>query len=249
MSLDGDDQIYPSGFAGLIDRLEQRQQPYDDPLSSLPDADVDLNALRLQTVVAPAGPGPQDWRHDIDRKCESLTHELAGYSHLALLHALVIAILRRRDPPNRAKTLFFRIWDEQGHAIAQDLPARWLISAATTFADHGRTGDQRVAGMGLSMLFDMIKLHDSERRLSGRSNADPFRHRKHRDRASLAFDMTPYALNHRGDMDRTILARLWQVGTADETITPLTMRMLSLVMSDPRSVFARVQHFKQRSER
>lgn len=246
MSLDGDDLIYPSGFAGLIDRLESRQKPYDDPLTALPDVDVDLAALRLQTIVAPAGPGPDDWRRDIERKRESLKHELAGQSHLALLHALVISILRRRDPPKRAKALFFRIWDEQGHVFAQELPVRWLIAAATTFADHGRNGDQRAAGMGLSTLFDMIKLHDSERRLSGRSNADPFRHRKHRDRASLAFDMTPYALNHRGDMDRVMLARLWQVGTSDDTIMPLTMRMLGLVMKDPRSVFARVQHFKQR---
>ena len=132
--------------------------------------------------------------------------------------------------------------------MARDLSVRWLISTATTFADCGETGDQRALGMGLSTLFDTIKLHDSERRAAGLAGDALSPQVPRPQRAPLAFDMWPYAMA-RGDLDKVLLARLWALAERDATMRPLGMRMLRLVMSDPRSVFARIQRFKSENSR
>src|SRR6056297_1117857 len=43
-----------------------------------------------------------------------------------------------------------------------------------TFGDHGKTPEQRSAGLGLSTLFGMMKLYESERLFSGRDPGKPF---------------------------------------------------------------------------
>jgi hypothetical protein len=173
-----------------------------------------------------------------------LQSEFEGQPQILHLHAMLIAISRRNDPPADALTLFFRIWDEHGDRIAPLLGVRWLISTATSFSDIGRTGDQRACGMALSILFDMIKLHDSERRLSGQPGRRPFRAMKARKRFPVAFGMPAYSFVG-GDLDEIMLARIWQLCERDSTIRPLGLAMLDLVMTDPRSIFARVRELKK----
>lgn len=230
-------------------RQEKREAPFEEPLQALPPVDTDLNALRSQLVAAAPDPGSlPDNRKCALRKKALLQAEFTGKPELWLLHGLCIAILRRRGPPPEARQLFLRIWAEQGSALARELPVRWLISAAATFADHGETMDQRLGGQGLMMLFDLIKLHDSERRQSGRRNSDGFpRTRGGRRPDSLAFDMVPYSLD-RGDLDKNMLTRLWRHAEDDAVLRPLGVRMLQMVMSDPRSIFGRIQRYKERPD-
>lgn len=242
--IDLDDQLYSGGFYSIVQSFERKQLPFKNAARVLPQPNIDLAGLWDIMVPPPDIAPPNDWRDDALKKRLQLQHDLVGESELLLLHAMLIAILRRNDPPADATDLFFRIWREQGKALAPALSVRWLISAATTFADCGQTMQQRSAGMGLSVLFDLIKLHDSERRVSGRRNDRPFRNQRNVDRHPLAFDMQPFSLVS-GDLDRNMLARLWKLCEADETVRPLGARMLHMVMSDPRSVFARVQHFRR----
>ncbi|WP_121061747.1 hypothetical protein [Chachezhania antarctica] len=245
--MDITDTVYPGGFYSLMRFLEEKEVPYDDPLAVLPPVDVDLAGLTQISVIADTTPlGPYE-AQDARRKYATLTAEFDGESELLLVHAICVAVLRRRAPPAEALSLFHRMWHEQGQYLADALPVRWLVSAAVTFAAHGETPAQLSGGMGLAMLFDLIKLHDSERSLTGRPNDRAFPRRSGRKRHPLAFDLAPYALVH-GDMDRIILARLWRFAEEDAVLRPLGFRLLRLLMEDRRTVFARVQRYKKRKD-
>jgi hypothetical protein len=246
--MDIDTEIYRGGFHSLLHRFEKKRRPYANADKALPAEDVDLEAL-AQQIIAPHVIDPSEpARYCAYSKQDRLRQELSGQSELHLLHALLIAILRRRDPPMRAQLLFHRIWRENGKSFVGEISVRWMISAATTFADCGQTGDQRACGMGLSILFDMIKLHDSERSNSGRPGQRPFRQKPGSERQSLAFNMQPYAIR-KGDLDHNMLARLWMLCENDDTIAPLGFHMLRLVMHDRRSIFGRMQRLKSIKKR
>lgn len=225
--------------------LEQRQRPFMDVEITLPPTNVDLDGLHNDTVPTPHKTPKDCPKYSAEAKWFELQAEFEGQSALLLVHAMMIAILRRADPPQEAGDLFCRIWSEQGHVLAPVLPTRWLISSATTFADHGQTADQRALGMGLSILFDLVKLHDSERRVSGQPGNTPFRRKAETRRHALPYDLKPYALKN-GDLDKMMLARLWQLAERDTVIQPLAVRMLRMVMTDQRSIFGRLQKFKNR---
>lgn len=240
--MDLGEEIYSGGFFTLMRRLEKTQLPFDDPLKYLPSVDVDLDALRQETTPAPEQVNP-DALALVDLRRFQFQTEFQEKSELLSLHAMLIAILRRNDPPADVLTLFLRLWAEQGRWLADHLPLRWKISAATTFGDCGATLEQRALGMGLSVLFDSIKLHESERRLSGQDPEVPFRTTPLKDAPQIAFGLASYSLK-KGDMDRNMLARLYAIAEKDAVIFPLARSMLMQVMSDPKTVFARLEKFK-----
>lgn len=242
------EEIHPGGFYKLLRELDRRQQPFQDVTLVLPPADVDLNGLYLDRVPPTAKQVEDCPKYSAEAKWVELQSEFEGQSALYLVHAMMIAILRRKNPPRVALDLFLRIWAEKGAELAAELSTRWLISSATTFADCGQNSDQRALGMGLSTLFDLIKLHDSERRITGQPGNTPFRRKKDVRRATMPMRMKPYSLRT-GDLDRVMLARLWQLCERDPTIKPLGMRMLWMVMTDRRTIFGRVEKFKQRGDK
>ena len=242
--MDEGQNLYPGGFAGLIKRQEKRQRPFDGIEAVLPPADSDIAALFGRATPPPRLPYDEAPRFTAERKWLELQTQFQGQPQALHLYAMTIATLRRDDPPPQAEALFFRLWEEQSAPLLALLDTRWMISSATTFADVGRTGDQRALGMGLSVLFDTIKLHDSERRLSGQPGRTPFRQTAGRKTFPVAFDLRPYAFRG-GDLDKILLARLWLLAERDTTIRPLAFAMLRLAMTDPRSIFGRVQALKQ----
>lgn len=241
------EEIHPGGYFKLMRVLERRQRPFDDLDPFLAPADLDLVAAREALVDAPTLTPDDCPKYSAKAKWVELQAEFAGQPQLYLWHAMMIAVSRRRDPPPQALALFFRIWSEMGTDLARELPVRWLISASTTFADCGQNADQRALGMGLSTLFDLIKLHESERRITGKPSNEPFNRTPGVRRAAMPFRMEPYSLKG-GDLDRVLLSRLWQLSEKDTTIRPLAMRMLWMVMSDRRTVFGRVEKFKPRKQ-
>ncbi len=243
----GPDEIYKGGFAGPLRRQEKRQRHFDGVEGILPTGDVELAPLFDTPVAPPPRPFEGAARFSAERKWLELQGEFQGQPEILHLHAMLIAISRCNDPPEAAIQLFHRIWAEQGAALVKLLTPRWMISTATSFADIGLTGDQRACGMGLSVLFDMIKLHDSERRISGQPGRTPFRPSEKRKRFPVAFGMAPYSFKG-GDLDKIMLARLWQLCERDTTIRPLGFAMLRLLMREPRSIFGRVQTLKKASK-
>ncbi len=200
--------VYYGSFYSLLRRFEKSQEPYIAPLAYLPAVDCDLNAVVSQIVSAPDAAPVSLKKATIERKHLEFQEEFQGRSELLYVHAILIANLRRKSPPPEVLELFLRIWREQGVWLAKELDIRWRISAATTFADCGVTMEQRALGMGLSVLFDTIKLHESERRLTGTPSDIPFKQDPNIERPDIAFDMQPYGFI-KGDLDRNMLARLW----------------------------------------
>lgn len=238
------DSLYEGGFDKLMRFLDKRQRPFTDPAAVLPAADIDLGALFDRKVAAPPQHHEHAERYSAHRKWLELQAEFEGQSEILHLHGFLIASSRRKAMPAIAETLFFRIWEEHGTRLVDLLDVRWMISSATSFADIGRTGDQRALGMGLSTMFDLIKLHDSERRVSGQPGKAPFRFSAEAKRFPIPFKMPPYSLSG-GDLDKVMLARMWHLAERDATIRPLGTAMLRMVMTDPRSIFGRVQEFKR----
>lgn len=240
-----DTSIYPGGFRDIMRKWERARGPWKGAEEVLPPSDVDLRALRDTVAVAPTRrPEPRITKQFAD-KTGLFQTEFDGQSALFVLHAQLVSLLRRDTRPQRSADMFFRLWSEQGAFLAENLATRWQISAATTFAEHGRTAVQTSLGMGLSVLFDMILLHDTERRLTGQPGAQPFRRNGKVAKPDLAFDMTPYRFRG-GDADRNILARLWALAEQDPVMAPLAMSMLKKAATDRRSIFGRLDVLRAR---
>ncbi len=238
------EDLYKGGFAGLLRKQEKRQRRFDGVEGVLPAANIDLAPLFDRITPAPPSSHEDAPRYTAQKKWLELWAEFEGKPEILHLHAMLIAISRRDDPPQVAVTLFHRLWSEHGQQLVKLLNTRWMISAATSFSDIGRTGDARACGMALSIMFDMMKLHDSERRISGQPGRTPFRPERGRKRFPVAFGLDPYSLKG-GDLDKIMLARIWQLCERDTTIRPLGFAMLRMVMSEPRSIFGRVQQIKK----
>ncbi|SMX42653.1 hypothetical protein [Octadecabacter ascidiaceicola] len=237
------DDVYLGGALPFQQRFEKSRRPFVNPGKYLPAVDCDLDMIISIVVPAPEVDYETIKRASIERRYAEFQAEFEGRSELLLLHSMLVAMLRRNDPPREALKLFVRLWEEKGDYLANELSMRWKVSAATTFGDCGETLEQRAVGMGLSILFDSIKLHESERRLSGQRSELPFPTVSRKERHAIAFDVKPFSVA-RGDMDRNLLARLSLMARKDEAIYPLAYSMLSEIMTDQRTVFARLQKLR-----
>jgi len=229
----------------MRDRIAQMladQAEAEAPFAHFPD---DMPAARdlSAPVIAPDGAAEDAAFDDFAARSRNLARAFAGRPRLHFVHAQCVTLLRRRDPPDGIAALFHRLWAEHGDALAAALPVRWLISAATTFADHGPTAAERQAGEGLSTLFAMLKLAETERLFSGFAPDTPFR--PGRSQRPLPMDMQPFAI-HGGDLDRALLARIWRAGTASPATDALTRRLLCGLLQEPRGLFARLGAMRQR---
>ena len=140
----------------------------------LPAADCDLSAF-VAPVKRPDGPPPQATSHDINLLYHRLQRELRGRPGLALLNALTISYLRRNTEHTvKARTLFFRIWEERGDSLAQHLSPRWLVSTLRTFQEHGETEEQRLIGATGSLYGYMQRIYESERAMTGAGLDDAY---------------------------------------------------------------------------
>ncbi|MCW1949913.1 MAG: hypothetical protein KIH44_000905 [Octadecabacter sp.] len=237
------DDVYLGGALPFQKRFEKSRRPLVNPQNYLPAVNCDLDALVSKIVSAPEVDYETLKRASIERRYAEFQDEFEGRSEILFLHSMLVTMLRRNDPPQEALPLFLRLWKDKGDFLSDELSMRWKVSAATTFGDCGETLEQRAVGMGLSVLFDSIKLHESERRLSGQRSEVPFPTAPRKERHAIAFDVKPYSVSN-GDMDRNMLARLSLMARQDETIYPLAYSMLSEIMTDQRTVFARLQKLR-----
>ena len=239
-----DDTIYPGSFYELVRRFNRQRAPFKGAGASLPDADIDLTGL----FEKPCDPPEPNWqaldRQNAARKKSELLNEFQGQPSVLALHAFVIACLRRNDPPVVAQILFHRLWSETGAQLAPLLTTRWKISTATTFAEHGNTATQKALGMGLSVVFDLIKLHENERRRSGMAPEQPFEPAKGTKLPRLGLGLGRYSFRGTGDLDRNMLSRLWLMSEEDPAIAPLAQSMLRMLVDDERTIFGRVQKIR-----
>ena len=204
------------------------------PGEALPSLQVDLGPFVTGVIGPPSGPATSGHA----KKKQELQAELAGKPRICLLHGLLVAHLRKRRFPRHAPDLFQRLWREQSEVLLQNLDLRWQVSAATTFGDHGMSSVQRSVGTGLTMLFGMMKLYETERLFSGRSADEPFANQD-RKPSDLPMTMDGFSIA-RGDLDYNLLARLWRDAADDPVIFHLTANLLNNLVADPKGIFRRI---------
>lgn len=239
---------YPGGFPAILTQMEGRRDPFTYyEGEALAPLDQDLEALKHITMQA-AAPELGDSRSGYARKYRALAEEFDGQPALLHLHGLLVAHLRRRAQPDHTAALFQRLWAEEAEYLLARLDARWLVSAATTFGDHGANEVQRSVGHALSVLFGMMKLYETERLYSAVPPEQPHPWRK-KSSKHLAMQMDAFAVGGAGGLDVNMLGRLWQQGSEDPVIAPLVQRLLTLLVDDDKTVFRRLHIMRARKEK
>ncbi|WP_425039539.1 glycosyltransferase family 2 protein [Primorskyibacter sp. S187A] len=246
----GKTPTYPGGITGLLTQMEGRLEPFGFAKGeALPELDSDLEAL-AHAIVPPAEQDPRRSdrpKSSNHRKLLDLRAELAGHSELAVLHGLLVAHLRKRSQPPHTAALFHRLWAEHADHLLQELNPRWQVSAITTFGDHGLTPTQRQVGAALSVLFNTMKLYESERRFSGTTSDKPFPLDRRRH-STLPLEMDPFSIAS-GGLDVNMLGRLWQDAQGDDVIRPLAHHLIDQLIHDPHTVFRRFRIMRTRLNR
>lgn len=238
---------YPGGFDAILTQMEGRRDPFTyEGDEALPPLDVDLEPLKTARVDKRA-PSVDGSRSTYARKLRELSDEFDGLPEIMLLHGLLIAHLRRRSAPPHTAALFLRLWAEESDWLLARLDARWLVSAITTFGDHGATEVQRRVGQSLSLMFGMMKLYETERLYSGAPPDEAFAWAK-RPQTPLALQMDTYALGG-GGLDVNMLGRMWQDAGTDPVLAPLARHLLELLIADDRTVFRRLRLMRRQREK
>lgn len=237
---------YAGGFDAILAQMETRRDPFVfGPNEALAPIDIDLAPLITRLMHESAAEMGRS-RTSYARKYRDLAKEFEGRSALLHLHGLLIANLRRRAQPEHCAALFTRLWAEESAYLMAHLDARWLVSAITTFGDHGATATQRSVGQALSVLFGMMKLYETERLFSGTKPGTAYEW-KRRSASRLAMQMDPYAIAG-GGLDVNLLGRLWQQAEQDTVLAPLAHRLLTLLVQDDKTVFRRLRTMRAQRE-
>jgi hypothetical protein len=212
----------------------------------LPPPDVDLKPL--MTARIPDDEPPPEGRLTLHgKKLREMRIELAGKPELAALNAILIAHLRKARQSRHAAALFNRIWQEEGEALAAELPGRWLISSIITFGDHGATEAQRRIGLAMNVFFSLIKLYEFERCHSRFGPGTPFPLRRPRGRR-LPLGMPVFALVD-GGLHINLLAQLWNEARSEPVAGKLACHLLEQLNADPSNLFRRIELMRAAKQR
>lgn len=103
---------------------------------------------------------------DLVHHIEHLRAEFAGQSALLHHHASLIVLIRREYQTIQHFRQFEALWQAETSYLLEHLNTRWLVSAADTFADHAGEPTVRSQALAVSLLFNTIKLQETERYLT-----------------------------------------------------------------------------------
>ncbi|QCO54931.1 hypothetical protein EOK75_03490 [Pseudorhodobacter turbinis] len=239
------DPTYPDAPQSLIDHWNKRRGPLHlQEGEGLAGLDVDLAAL-AQVILPPTSADLPKGASRHAAKEHELRSELGGQSELVLLHALVIAHLRKRRFPGHTPALFRKIWSEQSPYLLGCLNTRWLISAVITFGEHGATAREKLLGREMGMLFSIMKLYEFERLHSGKAPDETFGLR--RIDAEMPLEMTPFSLAS-GGLDINLLAPLWQRAQEEPVMGPLAYALLDRLNHDKGGIFRRISAMRAKKQ-
>jgi len=235
-------ETYPGGIASLLPQYQKRRALLTG--ADLPPGDVDFKALAALPLPPQKLPRPEELSRT-DKKRHMLLGELAGHCELAMLHGMLVSHLRKHSYPERAPAMFLRLWDEEEAWLLDNLPTRWLISAAITFAEHGPTEADRNLAARMNMLFSLMKIYESERCFSGRPPQNPFR-TQDRNKAPLPMGMKDFSVLQ-GDLEAHLLAPLWRDADHAPASGNLARHLLTTLNEDDGTLFRRLSIMRARA--
>jgi len=93
----------------------------------------------------------------------ALKDEFIGQNELCYTHAKIIVLIRRDYEAINHFKLFEQLWTEEKDYLLKNLNARWLISAADTFADFSEDDSIKSLSLACSCLLNTVKMQESER--------------------------------------------------------------------------------------
>lgn len=102
---------------------------------------------------------------NIEQHLKNLRAEFAGASELLHYHASLIVMIRREYKVKPNFIRFEQLWTQEQGYLLQHLNTRWLVSAADTFADHAKEPLARALALNAAILFNTIKMQETERYL------------------------------------------------------------------------------------
>jgi hypothetical protein len=157
------DAAAPLGLEDLLLRARNRFPTQLEQPDLLPDpAELDIEAAMV-TPVRFSEHRPAVTRRSLSDQVALLRWQFRDRPEILFWHALAISYLRRQtEHTEKARALFFRIWDEKADWMADTLNGRWLISALQTFADHGRTHGEILGGSIGFMYGNFVKIYEAE---------------------------------------------------------------------------------------
>ncbi|MBU2982096.1 hypothetical protein KO498_09760 [Lentibacter algarum] len=234
---------YAGGAEEVIAQWNARREPFTLRDGDFPAVDVDLAPFKNSQVAQSAVTDRAHKSKWTAKRC-LIAREFTGKTELAFLNAQLISNLRRKDCPDSLVTLFRRIWAEESEHLMAELDLRWQVSSIITFADHGQTPAERELGLGLKMLFGMIKLYEFERLFSGQPPNEAWRF-GNRASAEMPLEMDQYSLNH-GGLDSALLAPLWLTAQSDNIAGPLAQNLLNKLNAETSTIFRRLTTMKAR---
>ncbi|MEY8118998.1 hypothetical protein AB9F26_12115 [Falsihalocynthiibacter sp. BN13B15] len=239
---------YPLGFEGVLRKISAHRTQYADITGILPYAAANLPETVAKTVTAGPyiKPEARDRRPVVDLWSKQLefSQEFEGKSEILVVHGLCIACLRRDAPPPETIALFHTLWRDYRPLLIAQLNMRWLISAATTFGDHGENSTQIKVGSNLEMLFGLFKLYESERLHAGFAPGKPHPFRMDKN-LKLPLGMSKYAIAG-GDLDQQLLGKLYLNACDDPIMEDLCHTMLNRLISTNKSMFSRFRILRDR---
>lgn len=162
-------------------------------------------------------------RPDLFDHVNELRSEFTGRSELLVLHAGIVVALRRRLATDHFQPLYQRLWREEGAFLLRELSLRWLVSACDTLADHGTTPAQRAVALNGTVLANLAKLAETERRFAPLAEAQAPR----RKGAELFDGMTVFKPG--GDMIDNLFRRIERVAALDEVAGPILLEVAARV--------------------
>lgn len=152
-------------------------------------------------------------RPDFFDHANELRSEFAGRSELLALHAGFVVALRRRLAVDHFLPLYLRLWREEGAFLLSALSLRWLVSACDTLVDHGVTPAQRAVALSGTVLANLVKLAETERRVT------PGAPRRKGEGAELFDGLTVFKPG--GDMVRNLFKRIEATAALDDVAGPI----------------------------
>lgn len=196
--------------------------------NALPAPRVDLNLFLEKKVQGKSGSTWPGREKNLIKHFHKLQPEFFGKSRLAHLLACTIVTIRRTKGRGPGIGLFHRITSQHGPHLCEELNARWLVSVCDTFADHGKTSEQRAIAMTGSVLLNSVKLFETERQTFYPERPWP-PNRRFAKRPEIFDGIIPFWIEG-GDMVANLLHRIRENSKLDPIAGQFTDEIVNRIM-------------------
>lgn len=100
---------------------------------------------------------------DLDSHIEMLRDEFIGRPELALYHAVITVLIRRKINLEENVQKFIQLWESEVDFLCTVLDSKWLKSACDTMIDYWENDIDRAFAISGALLTNTIKLYETER--------------------------------------------------------------------------------------